>query len=172
MGLQRDLDYRVGLPNPLQRGVQAVAATKPGSWALQRTLYRLDRPLFRWTDGRVTLPGILTGLPVLMLTTTGAKSGQPRTMPVGGIPVGSDIALLGTNFAQARTPAWAVNLEAHPQARVSWRGRALDVMARPADEAEREEAWTAAARYYRGFADYRRRIEDRQVRIFVLAGAA
>jgi deazaflavin-dependent oxidoreductase (nitroreductase family) len=171
MGLQQELAYRADLPNAAQRGMQVVAQTKPGSWALHRTLYRLDRPLYRWTDGRMTIPGIFTGLPVIMLTTTGSKSGLSRTMPVVGIPLAGDIAVLGTNFAQSRSPAWALNLEAEPRARVAYRNRAVDVVARPATDDEREAAWTGAIRAYRGFRAYRERITDRPVRIFVLQKA-
>jgi deazaflavin-dependent oxidoreductase (nitroreductase family) len=171
MGLQQELDYRADLPNAAQRGMQVVAQTKPGSWALQRTLYRLDRPLYRWTDGRLTIPGVFTGLPVIMLTTTGSKSGLARTMPVVGIPLVGDIAVLGTNFAQPHSPAWALNLEAEPRARVAYRNRAVDVVARPATDDEREAVWTGAIRVYRGFRAYRERITERPVRIFVLQKA-
>jgi len=171
MGLQQALDFRAGLPNPVQRSMQVLAETKAGSWTFQRTLYRLDRPLYRWTDGRVTLPGVLTGLPVILLTTTGAKSGLARTMPVMAVPLGHDLAVIGTNFAQPRTPAWVFNLEADPQATVAWRDRSVPVLARSASDDEREEAWTAATRIYRGFAKYRQRITERPVRIFVLGAA-
>ena len=66
----------------------------------------IDRPLHRWTGGRLTAPGLLAGLPVIMVTTTGARSGLARTMPLAGIPVADDLAVVGSNFAQARTPAW------------------------------------------------------------------
>ena len=168
MGLQSVLEYRAPLPNPVQRGMQVVGATKPGSWLFQKTLYRLDRPLYRWTDGRVTVPGVVTGLPVIMLTTTGAKSGLARTMPVMGTPIDDDIAVLGTNFAQPRSPAWAINLEADPHARVTYRSRSVDVVARHATDEERERVWDRAILAYSGFKAYRVRITDRPVRIFIL----
>ena len=171
MGLQEELEYRADLPNAVQRGMQVVAQTKPGSWVLQKTLYRLDRPLHRWTDGRMTIPGVVTGLPVIILTTTGAKTGLPRVMPIVGIPLAGDIAVLGTNFAQPRSPAWVLNLEAEPRARVAYRHRQVDVVARPATDDEREAAWAGAIRVYRGFKAYRERITDRPVRIFVLERA-
>ena len=168
MGIRDDLSFNPGLPNPVQRGMQVVGATKAGSWMAQRTIYRLDRPLYRWTDGKVTVPGVAIGIPVLLLTTTGAKSGLERTMPVMGVPLGEGIALLGTNFGQPKAPAWVFNLEAHPEAVVRWRDRSAVVVARPATDAERELAWTNAARLYHGFAEYRKRITDRPVRMFIL----
>lgn len=168
MGLQQQLGFTPRMPNPVQRGMQAVGETKPGSWVFQRTLYRVDRPIHRWTGGRVMLTSVAAGLPVIMLTTTGAKSGQPRTMPVMGVPLGDDIALLGTNFAQPKPPAWSLNLVAHPRATVSYRDRSAAVTARAATDDERERVWATAASIYRGFAKYRERITERPVRIFVL----
>lgn len=168
MGLQSDLGYEVRSANAAQRAVQKVAATRAGSWFFQRTLYRLDRPLHRRTGGRLTVPGVLAALPVIMLTTTGARSGLPRTMPLAGVPVGDDLAVVGSNFAQRRTPAWVHNLEANPQAAVAWRGDPVTVTARPATDAERDLVWARATELYGGFSEYRRRITDRTVRIFVL----
>lgn len=152
--------------------MQVLGQTKAGSWIAQRTIYRLDRPLYRWTDGKVTVPGIAIGIPVVLLTTRGAKSGLERTMPVMGVPTGDSLAVIGTNFAQPKAPAWVFNLEADPKATVTWRDRTLEVTARPATDEEREQAWANAARLYRGFAEYRKRITDRPVRIFVLEPAA
>jgi deazaflavin-dependent oxidoreductase (nitroreductase family) len=170
--MRTDLHYNPGLPNAVQRAMQEVGATKAGSWAFQRTIYRLDRPLHRWTEGRVTIPGIVIGIPVLLLTTTGAKSGLERSMPVMGVPVGDSIGVIGTNYGQPKAPAWAFNLEAHPEATITWRDRVVPVVARPANDAEREVIWTNAARLYRGFAEYRKRITTRPVRIFVLEPAS
>jgi deazaflavin-dependent oxidoreductase (nitroreductase family) len=170
--LRTELHYSPGLANPVQRGLQVVGETKAGSWLFQKTLYRLDRPLYRWTDGKVTVPGIAIGIPVILLTTTGAKSGLPRTMPVMGVPVGDSIAIMGTNYGQPKAPAWVFNLEAAPKATVTWRDRSIPVTARPATDDEREKAWTNATRLYRGFGEYRKRITERPVRIFVLEAAS
>lgn len=171
MGLQSELGFDAGPPNPVQRGLQVVGATKPGSWLFQRTLYRLDRPLYRWTDGRVTVPGVVTGIPVILLTTTGAKSGLQRTMPVMATPIGADLAILGTNFGQPKAPAWVANLQANPHAQVTWHDRSVSAVARPATADERERIWQVAISFYRGFAEYRKRITDRPVRIYVLQPA-
>ena len=168
MGVRAALGYEARPANAAQRAVQRMASTRAGSWVFQRTLYRIDRPLHRWTGGRLTAPGLLAGLPVIMVTTTGARSGLARTMPLAGIPVADDLAVVGSNFAQARTPAWVHNLEADPRATVAWRDAAVAVRARPATESEREAVWVRGAEIYGGFRAYRERITDRTVRIFVL----
>lgn len=65
-----------------RRFVRSTAATAPMSWLYARTAHRLDIAVHRITGGRTTFTAIVTGAPVVMLTTTGAKSGQPRTWPL------------------------------------------------------------------------------------------
>jgi hypothetical protein len=63
-----------------------VTATGPGAWLFARVLARIDRPVYRSTRGRDTFASLLSGIPVVMRTTTGARSGQPRKAPVLGLP--------------------------------------------------------------------------------------
>jgi deazaflavin-dependent oxidoreductase (nitroreductase family) len=168
MGLITELGYRARPVNVFQRAVQWLASTRPGSWLFQRTLHRIDRPLFRLTKGRVTLPGVLAGLPVILLTTTGAKTGLERTMPLAGIPIGDDLAVIGSNFGQRPTPGWVHNLRACPDATVSYGPVSVAVTARPATREETEQAFRAGASIYGGFAAYRDRVADREIRVFVL----
>lgn len=131
-------------------------------------MYLLDRPLHRLTGGRLTMPGLLAGLPVILLTTTGAKSGQRRTMPVIGVPHGDDLAVVGTNYAQPRNPGWVYNLQAHHDALVTWRAIPVPVRARAASPEEAQQVWSDAGDLYLGFTAYRSRIHHREVKIFVL----
>lgn len=172
MDLQQVLEYRTSRANMLQRIVQRMASTRAGSWLFQRLLHRIDRPLYRWTKGRIAVPTLLASLPVVLLTTTGARTGQSRTMPLAGVPLGGNLAVLGTNYAQPHTPGWVYNLEADPKATVTYRERSVTVTARPATEDEAESVWDTAALIYSGFARYRRRIHNRQVRVFVLEPVA
>lgn len=151
--------------------MQRLAASRAFAWLFQRTLYRLDRPLHRLTGGRITVPGLLAGLPVILLTTTGAKSGLLRTMPVAGVPHGDDLAVLGTNYAQPRNPGWVHNLQAHPDAQVTWMDITVPVHARAASPQEAEQVWRNAGEVYSGFSAYRSRIRHREIKIFVLEAA-
>jgi deazaflavin-dependent oxidoreductase (nitroreductase family) len=168
MGVADDLGYHHRRPNRAQAAVQAVASTKPGAWAFSKTVRHLDDAVTRLTKGRHTVPALLAGLPVLDLTTTGRKSRQPRTSHLISIPVGADLALLGTNFGQPRTPAWVLNLEADPRASVRYRDATVAVRARPASEEERAEVMARSAGIYGGYKKYEQRITGREVRIFVL----
>lgn len=168
VGLQQALGYVHQPPNAARRAVQWVAATRPAAWTLARLLPPLDRMVLRRSHGRRTLTQPLAGLPVITLTSTGAKSGQPRTTPLIAVPVGDDLALIGTNFGQRATPDWAYNLEAHPQATVTYRDRAVAVEARRATAAEADAIIAASAHVYGGYRRYRARITGREVRVFVL----
>ncbi|MEN8239363.1 MAG: nitroreductase/quinone reductase family protein [Actinomycetota bacterium] len=168
MALLAELGYTVRTPNIVQRLVQRLASMRPIAWLFQKTLYPIDRLLYRKSGGRITVPGIMAGLPVIMLTTTGARSGQPRTMPLLGIPLGDAIAVIGTNYGQKPTPGWVFNLRADPTATVEYRERSAEVVSRLATKSETEEAFALATKVYPGFAKYRERIDGREVPVFVL----
>jgi deazaflavin-dependent oxidoreductase (nitroreductase family) len=169
VGLAADLDYRITAPNAAQRGVRLVASTRPGSMVLARTLPSLDRTVARLSRGRTTAVELLAGLPVIEVTTTGRRSGKTRRTQLIAIPVADTLALLGTNFGQASTPTWALNLEADPVAVVTHQHRRVAVVARAASEEERTEVLDRAGQVYLGYPKYLGRISGRTVRIFILA---
>ncbi len=168
MSLVSDLRYEVREPNAIQRVVQMAATGRPGSWFFQRTLYRLDKGLFRLTNGRLTVPGLMAGLPIIMLTTTGAKTGKLRTMPLLGVPMDAQLALIGSNYGQRSTPGWVFNLLAHPDATVTHGSASVEVTARSATESEIERAFEAGAALYGGFSTYRERAAHRKIEVFIL----
>jgi deazaflavin-dependent oxidoreductase (nitroreductase family) len=172
MGVAADIGYEHSPPNVVQRGMQAFASTSFGAKLFSKTITAVDRVVFKLSKGRTTVPEILAGLPVVMVTTTGRKSGQPRTSPLVAVPVGDDLALVGTNFGQKDTPGWVFNLEADPAATVELRGTTVPVRARPATDAERERVFEAAGAIYPGYDKYQQRITGRTIRIFVLERAA
>ena len=169
MGLAADLDYTHSTANPVHRAGRWIGGTRVGGWVFARTLRHLDNVIGKLSKGKHSAPGLLTGLAVLDLTTTGRKSGQRRTSHLIATPYDGTVALLGTNFGQESTPAWALNLEAEPRATVSYRGTSRDVVARPATEAETDEIFSRAASFYAGYRNYRQRIGgSRRIRVFVL----
>jgi deazaflavin-dependent oxidoreductase (nitroreductase family) len=171
MGLAEQLGLRLRPANAAQRAIQAFGSTRAGAWLFSRTITPVDRLLDRVSDGRLSLPQVLAGLPVVMVTTTGRKSGVARVAPLVAVPVGSGLALVGTNFGQPRTPGWVHNLEADPAARVAYRAAEVAVQARPATPTERDEVFRAAAAIYPGYDRYQERITGRAIRIFVLEPA-
>lgn len=170
MGLASDLDYHHSTANPARAVVRWLGGTRAGGWVFSRTLRHLDSAVGRLTRDRHSAPSLLTGIAVLTVTTTGRRSGEPRTSHLIATPLGGDLALLGTNFGQHSTPAWVLNLEADPDCTVTYRGRSIRAQARPASPDEVEEVFARAATFYAGYGRYRARIGDRRrVRVFVLS---
>jgi F420H(2)-dependent quinone reductase len=130
-----------------------------------RRIGKLNVPLYRLTRGR--LFGSIAGTPVLLLTTTGRKSGQQRTAPVLYMADGERLIVIGSNAGNPRPPAWALNLEANPEAEVQVRGDRRSVRARVAEGDERDDLWRRMNELYGGFEDYRERT-TRDIRVFVL----
>jgi deazaflavin-dependent oxidoreductase (nitroreductase family) len=154
--------------NLVQRSVRRFASSGPGSWVFARLAHRLDKPLYAATNGRHTVASLIAGLPILMLTTTGARSGKQRTVPVVGLPVEGGVAVIASNYGQERNPAWFHNLKKDPNAEVgmderTWRVRAVEV-----EGARRQRVWDEAMRVYPGYSTYERRAAHRHIHVFVL----
>ena len=108
--------------NVFQRALRRFAASGPGSWLFARILDPLDRLTFRATKGRHLFSSMLSALPVAMVTTTGARSGQSRTVPLLALPTEDGLAIIGSNYGQPKHPAWRHNLRANPEGEVDVEG--------------------------------------------------
>lgn len=137
-----------------------------------KTAHHLDRPVFRWSKGKRTFGSMITGLPVVMLTTTGAKSGKPRTVPVLGLPIDGRLAVIASNFGQRRQPGWYYNLRANPEGELSVDGQTQRFRAVAAEGELRERIWRAGLRIYPGFDQYAARASHRHINVFVLTPLA
>ena len=141
-----------------------ITNTKAGSWFTQRTYVPLDKWLFRKTDGR---RGLSPRKTMFWLTTTGAKSGQKRGVPVLYLREGSTFWVMASNFGTQKHPAWSYNLRANPDAHVQIGKEGYDVRARPATEEEKEQLWPALVRLYPSWKQYVK-WTDRDFRLFAL----
>ena len=113
-----------------------------------------------------------TGLPVVVITTTGAKTGKPRSIPLAGLPDGNRIILVPTHFGQETYPAWYYNLCANPRAQVQKNGLSREYTARTAGQEEWEKYWNLALHYYPGYQSYRKRSGGREIPLFILEPAS
>jgi deazaflavin-dependent oxidoreductase (nitroreductase family) len=111
---------------------------------------------------------MLTGLPVVVLYTTGARSGVTRTTPVAGIPDDEKIILIPSNFGSTAYPDWYYNLRAHPEVKLSLNSQIQEYVARIANQEERQNYWQLALYYYPGYQSYGKRNAGREIPIFVL----
>ncbi len=171
MGLQSALGYEFRRPNFFQRANQRLASSTVGARVFARITQPLDGLVDRLTKGRTSASQVLAGLPVVNVTTTGRKSGQPRTAPLIALPIDGELALVGSNFGGASTPAWVYNLEADPSATVGFEGSEVEATARPATDEEYERIFADSAQYYAGYQKYRGRVTGRDIRVFVLTEA-
>ena len=151
---------------------QKLASTSFGARLSARLFHRLDRFVLALTGGRTTLASLLTGLPLVMLTTTGAKSGQQRTLPLLRIRDETDsrrFALIASNWGQRHYPAWYYNLKANPRATCLIEGQTGDYTAHEAGGEEYARFWNYATDTYAGYSLYKQRIGDtRRIPIMVL----
>jgi deazaflavin-dependent oxidoreductase (nitroreductase family) len=107
---------------------------------------------FRANGGRVG--GQFEGAPLLLLTTTGAKSGLERVSPVMYMALDGSYAVFATFAGMPMNPAWYHNLLANPQASIEVGEQTIAVRARFAEGEEREEIWTAQKLAAPGMAEY------------------
>jgi deazaflavin-dependent oxidoreductase (nitroreductase family) len=126
---------------------------------------KLNTPVYRWSGGRIG--GRVNKAPVLLLTTTGRKSGQKRTAPVVYLQDGEQMVVINTNAGNAKVPAWSLNLAANPEAEVEVGRRKIPVRARVAEGEERTDLWRKHNVQYSGFDEYDAEL-DREPQVIVL----
>jgi deazaflavin-dependent oxidoreductase (nitroreductase family) len=132
-----------------------------------RWVGKLNVPLYRASGGRIG--GKVGKGPVLLLTTTGRKSGEKRTAPVLYLEDDGRLSVINTNAGNTRLPAWSLNLDANPEAEVQVRGKKIAVRARAAAGEERTELWRKHNQQYAGFDDYKEILPaDRPITVYVL----
>lgn len=157
--------------SPFQSLVQRFAASRFGSWFGSVALHHLDGFLLKLTRGRSTMTRIVSGLPVVILTTVGAKSELPRTVPLLCIRDDEDptiFALIATNWGQAHYPGWYFNLKANPRAKCVIASQGGEYVAHEANGEEYDRFWRYAVKMYAGYSRYKERAGNRSVPIMVM----
>jgi deazaflavin-dependent oxidoreductase (nitroreductase family) len=104
---------------------------------------------------------------VVLLTTTGRKSGESRTAPIFGFRQGESIVVVPSNAGKEHYPSWYFNLRANPEAQVQFGSEIRRVRAREATSEERERLWPFLASQYGGYQVYRERT-DRHIPVIIL----
>jgi deazaflavin-dependent oxidoreductase (nitroreductase family) len=121
--------------------------------------------LYRLTGGGIG--GRMQSMPVLLLTTTGRKSGKKRTVPLGFLRDGSSYVIIASYGGQPRNPAWFFNLQSHPEATIEVKKRQVQVKAETANPEKRGELWTRLVEVAPGYAKYEKRT-TREIPIVIL----
>jgi deazaflavin-dependent oxidoreductase (nitroreductase family) len=131
--------------------------------------WRIHPVIYRLTGGR--LLGRIAGVPVLLLTTTGRKTGAPRTKPLLYLADGDAFVVAASYAGEPRHPAWWLNLRADPKALVQVGSRVVEVRAREAEGEERARLWRGIVAQDDAFAEYERRTA-RRIPVVVLEPVA
>lgn len=128
--------------------------------------WKVHPTLYRWSGGRIG--GKLVGLPVLLLTTRGRKSGAPRTTALTYLPRGDDCVVIASCLGEPKHPAWWLNLEADPAATILVGSDERGVRAREAEGPERDAIWDELVAHSPDYDVYRERT-GRRIPVVVLA---
>jgi deazaflavin-dependent oxidoreductase (nitroreductase family) len=127
----------------------------------------MDLPVIRLSKGRRSVTSPATGLPVVTLTTRGARTGKLHTTPLIGIPDGENVVVIASNWGRTHHAGWYYNLRANPEVTLSMKGSTGTYVAREATGEERDEYWRRGVELYRGYESYRQRTR-RKIPVIVL----
>ncbi|WP_173813946.1 nitroreductase family deazaflavin-dependent oxidoreductase [Mycobacterium rhizamassiliense] len=144
---------------------ERAAMTRVGSTLGKYLAPRFDKIAIPLTKGRFSTMGIDK---VGLVTTTGAKSGQPRSQPLALLDDGDGLLAIGSNYGQEKHPGWSANLLAHPECTIELNGPPRPYRAELLEGDERAAAWATANDVYAGYENYRKNCAHRQIRIFRL----
>jgi deazaflavin-dependent oxidoreductase (nitroreductase family) len=126
---------------------------------------RFNTWLYRKTGGK--LGGTLMGAPVLLLTTTGHKSGLKRTVPLLYLKDGARYFVVASKGGFPTDPAWYANLKANPEVEVQEGADVKAMRARTVSDAEKAQVWPRLVAMYKSYQDYQDRT-DRSIPVVAL----
>jgi deazaflavin-dependent oxidoreductase (nitroreductase family) len=134
-----------------------------------KVLTSLHRVIYNASGGRIGSRGF--GMPVVILTTTGRKSGKQRDTVLTS-PVLDDqrVVLVASYGGDDRHPAWYLNLRDNPEVELTLNGNKRAMKARTATADEKAELWPDVVKSYKGYAQYQKRT-DRDIPLVILEPA-
>lgn len=142
-----------------------LATTRFGGWFFTTVTPPLDRLILRLSRGRFS---IACGLaPIMLLNTTGRRSGKLRSSPLLYLRDGETIVVLGSRGGRRQSAAWYLNLCSNPRASVLLGGRETNCRAREAEGSERDRLWQQLAALNPGINTYQQRLQ-RRIPVMVL----
>ena len=147
--------------NPFRRTLHRILMNPFLSPLLARILHHADNFVLRLNGGRFTITSAIAGLPTILLTTRGAKSGLQRTLPIACVSDGENYALIATNFGQSHFPSWYHNLMANAECTIRVGDKVRTFIAKEIHGDEYDHYWKMAVDIYAGYAAYKERTARR-----------
>jgi deazaflavin-dependent oxidoreductase (nitroreductase family) len=138
--------------------------------AVIKVMSRLNTWVYRVTAGKIG-GRFLRGAPVLLLTTTGRRSGEPRTAPLLYLQDGERYVVVASKGGMSHHPLWYRNLEANPEVEIEVGRRRMAATAHTATDEEKAALWPRLLAMYSDFADYQARTE-RAIPVVILTPKA
>ena len=154
-------------PNAVQRLLHRFLMLRPVTEFFAPRVHHLDNAVLKLTRGKFSAVEIL-GWSVIQLTTIGAKTRQPRTIPLVGIFDDSKIALIASSFGREHNPGWYYNLKANPECEVFFKGKLEKYIARETEGSEREKYFQMAVSQYAGYQNYKEYAANRCIPVMIL----
>jgi len=142
-------------------------------WAVKDALFRvatgLHTSLYRRSGGKIggQIAGRIFKSPFMLLTTTGRRSGQPRTVPLLCVRDGDRFLAIASFGGDDRDPQWLKNLQSNPEAMIELLGETIPVRATIATPEEKKVLWPKVLAAYKGYANYQRRT-SRDIPVVIL----
>ena len=127
--------------------------------------YKIHRWMYEASDGRVGAKS--SQGPMLVLSTVGRRTGQPRSTPLLYMRDGEDFVVVASNGGRPQPPAWYLNLQVEPKATVRDGRRTLGVVAETPGPEEREALWRRLHEFYAGWSHYQT-LTDRELPVIRL----
>ncbi len=137
----------------------------PANPTVMKVMSGINLFWYRLTGGIVG--GSFGGRPILLLSTTGRRSGRPRTTPLQYLEDGENMVVVASNGGNSWHPAWWLNLERNPQAEVQVGNKKMRVNAEKAEGEERERLWLLLVEMYSGYEGYQK-TANREIPVVVL----
>ncbi len=154
-------------PNAVQRLLHRFFMQRLATAFFASRVHLIDQAILRLTRRKFTATEIL-GWNIIQLSSIGAKTNQPRTLPLMGIFDQERIALIASSFGREHNPGWYYNLKAHPACEVESNGHTGTYLAREATGEEYDRYWQMAVSSYAGYEKYQKRASHRHIPVIVL----
>jgi deazaflavin-dependent oxidoreductase (nitroreductase family) len=153
-------------PSAFQKMLHQILMLRPVTAFFAPWVHQLDKAILKITNGKYSGSEIL-GWNIIQLTTIGAKTNQPRVMPLVGLFDGEKIGLIASSLGRPHNPGWYYNLKKNPECEVQWNSHSSKYIAHEAEDNEYEKYWQLALSYYAGYEKYKERA-GRKIPVMVL----
>lgn len=155
-------------PSRIQRFIQRIAVITPVTEFFAPRMKGIDSFFLKITNGRTTATEFFVAFPTVWVTTRGARTGKPHTVPLIGIREKGCYIVFASNFGRSIYPAWYYNMKANPEVTLVVDGVRISYLAREVNGREREAYWRKALEVYPGFAAYENRAHRGKIPVIIL----